>query len=59
MLQIVDVMGKGLKRSRIQELEEINQCVQAKNAKLRRILDIIENEKRKLDAKVIAQLSFQ
>ena len=59
MLQIVDVMGKGLKRSRIQELEEINQCVQAKNAKLRRILDIIEDEKRKLDAKVIAQLSFQ
>ena len=59
MLQIVDVMGKGLKRSRIQELEEINQCVQAKNAKLRRILDITEDEKRKLDAKVIAQLSFQ
>ena len=59
MLQIVDVMGKGLKRSRIQELEEINQCVQGKNAKLRRIMDIIEDEKRKLDAKVIAQLSFQ
>ena len=59
MLQIVDVMGKGLKHSRIQELEEIKQRVQAKNAKLRRILDIIEDEKRKLDAKVIAQLSFQ
>ena len=59
MLQIVDVMGKGLKHFRIQELEEINQCIQEKNAKLTRILDIIEDEKRKLDAKVIAQLSFQ
>jgi hypothetical protein len=41
-------MGKGLKRVILQELEEINQCIQAENAKLRRILQFAEDEKYKL-----------
>jgi hypothetical protein len=41
-------MGKGLKQVRLQELEEINQCIQAENAELRRILQVAEDEKNKL-----------
>ncbi|GLJ40505.1 hypothetical protein SUGI_0835210 [Cryptomeria japonica] len=41
-------MGKRLKRERLQELEEINQSIQAENVELRRLLEIAENEKQKL-----------
>jgi hypothetical protein len=41
-------MGKGLKRARLQELEEINQCIRAENVELRRLLQVAEDEKQKL-----------
>jgi hypothetical protein len=41
-------MGQGLKQARLQELEEINQCIQEENAELRRLLQFTKDEKQKL-----------
>jgi flagellar biosynthesis/type III secretory pathway chaperone len=42
-------MGKGAKREeKIQELEEINHNIQAENAELRRLLQVVEEEKQEL-----------
>ena len=42
-------MGKGAKQAKkLQELEEINHNIQAKNAELRRLLRVAEEEKQEL-----------
>ena len=42
-------MGKGVKKiERLQESEEINHNIQAKNAELRRLLKVAEEEKQEL-----------
>jgi len=39
-------MGKKLKRERLQELEEINLSLRMENVELRRLLEVVEEEKR-------------
>ena len=41
-------MGKKLKREILQELEEINLSLRMVNVGLRRLLEIVEEEKRKM-----------
>jgi hypothetical protein len=41
-------MGKILKRDRIQEFEEINQQIQRENFELRRLVQILEEDKREV-----------
>jgi len=48
-------MGKGLNRVRLQELEEINQCIRANNAGLTRILQVTEKEKPELQDRLQAK----
>ena len=45
-------MGKGAKKvERLQELEEINHNIQAKNVELRRLLQVAEAEKQELQGR--------
>jgi hypothetical protein len=39
---------KASKQARLKELEEINQCIQADNAELKRLLQVAEDENKKL-----------
>jgi hypothetical protein len=41
-------MGKILKRDRLQELEEINQAMQQENVELRRLVQIIEEDRERM-----------
>jgi len=40
-------MGKSSKKEWLQELEEINDSIKEKNVEMRRLLDILEDEKQK------------
>jgi hypothetical protein len=42
------IMGKGLKKEWLQELEKINQIIQAENAELKRLMQVAEEEKQEL-----------
>ena len=44
----MDKMGKTLKNAWLNELEEINQCIQAKNEKIRRLLQVSQDKNHKL-----------
>jgi hypothetical protein len=48
-------MGKSSKREWIQELEEINQSIQAENVELKRLLHISKDEKRNLQLRLQAK----
>ena len=49
VLQIVNItVDKGTKRVWLKELEEINQCSQAENEELRRLLWVAEEENQEL-----------
>jgi hypothetical protein len=47
-------MGKSLKRARLQELEEINQAMQQENAELRRLVQIIEEDRERMRTLMLA-----
>ena len=47
-------MGKILKRSRIQELEDINQMIQQENSELRRLVQILEEGRERFRTMMLA-----
>jgi hypothetical protein len=54
-LQKEKIMGKALKRERLQDLEEINQQIQEDNYELRRLLRVSEDEKHNLQLELQAK----
>jgi hypothetical protein len=47
-------MGKNLKRDRLQEIEEINQQIRKENDELRILVQILEEDRERLQSIVIA-----